>query len=94
MTSSDADFLARPVYDVPRNSSTLKHEFVSQESSHMNPLHSDMSTVEREIQGMPIPYLWSSYRHTQRTYFSPDRLMLGICVAKYRSTEVISLWFT
>ena len=24
MTSSDADFLARPVYDVPRNSSTLK----------------------------------------------------------------------
>ena len=85
MTSSDADFPARLVYDVPRSSSTLKHEFFSQESSHVNPLHSDISTVEREIQGMPIPYLWSCHRHTHRTYFSPDRLVLSICVAKYRS---------
>ena len=51
MTSSDADFL---VYDVPRSSRTLKRKFLSQERSHVNPLHSDMSPVEREIQGMPI----------------------------------------
>ena len=87
MTSSDADFPARPVYDVHRSSSPLKHELFSQESSHVNPSHSDMSTVEREIQGMPIPYLWSSHRDTQRTYFSPDRLVLGSCVAKYRSRQ-------
>ena len=87
MTSSDVDFPARPVYDVHRSSSPLKHELFSQESSHVNPSHSDMSTVEREIQGMPIPYLWSSHRDTQRTYFSPDRLVLGSCVAKYRSRQ-------
>ena len=49
MTSSDF-----PVYDVPRSSRTLKREFLSQERSHVNPLHSDMRLVEREIQGMPI----------------------------------------
>ena len=54
MTSSDADF---PVYDVPRSSCTLKREFLSQERPHVYLLHSDISTVEREIQGMPIPYL-------------------------------------
>ena len=45
-----------PVYDVPRSSRTLKREFLSQERPHVNLLHSDISTVEREIQGMPIPY--------------------------------------
>ena len=54
MTSSDADFPARPVYDVPRSISTLNDEFLSKERSYLNPLYSDMSTVEREIQGMPI----------------------------------------
>ena len=48
MTSSDADFPARPVYEVPRSSRTLKREFLSQGRSHVNPLHSDMSPVERE----------------------------------------------
>ena len=68
-TSSDADFPARPVYDVRRSSSTLKHQFLSQESSHVNPLYSDMRTVQREIQGMPIPFLWSSHRQTQGALF-------------------------
>ena len=45
-----------PVYDVPRSSRTLKREFLSQERPHVNLLHSDISTVEREIQRMPIPY--------------------------------------
>ena len=54
MTSSDADF---PVYYAPRSSRTLKREFLSQERSHVNPLHSDMSLFEGEIQGMPIKYV-------------------------------------
>lgn len=37
MTSSDADFPARPVYDVPRSSSTLNDEFLSKERSYVNP---------------------------------------------------------
>ena len=37
MTSSDADFPARPGYDVPRSNSTLKREFLSQERSYVNP---------------------------------------------------------
>ena len=57
MTSSDASFPARPVYDVPGSSSTLEHELLSQESFHVNPFHSDMTTAQREIQGMPVPYL-------------------------------------
>ena len=51
MTSSDADF---PVYDVPRSSRTLKREFLSQERSHVNPVHSDMRTVQGEIQRTPV----------------------------------------
>ena len=54
MTSSDADFPERPVYEVPRSSSTIKDEFLSQERSHVNPVHSDMSTVQGEIQRTPI----------------------------------------
>ena len=57
MTSSDADFPARPVYEVPRSSSTIKVEFWSQERSHVNPVHSDMRTVQGEIQRTPIRYL-------------------------------------
>ena len=37
MTSSDADFPARPGYDVPRSSSTLNDEFLSKERSYVNP---------------------------------------------------------
>ena len=85
MTSSDADFPERPVFEVPRSSSTIQDEFLPQERSHVNPVHSDMRTVQAEIQGMRLPYLWSSHRHTQRTYFSRDRLVFGTCVAKYRS---------
>ena len=54
MTSSDADFPERPVYEVPRSSSTIKDEFLSQERSHVNPVHSDMRTVQGEIQRTPI----------------------------------------
>ena len=57
MTSSDADFPERPVYEVPRSSSTIKDEFLSQERSHVNPVHSDMRTVQGEIQRTPIRYL-------------------------------------
>ena len=57
MTSSDADFPEKPVYEVPRSSSTIKDEFLSQERSYVNPVHSDMRTVQGEIQGMPLPYL-------------------------------------
>ena len=54
MTSSDADFPERPVYEVPRSSSTIKDEFLSQERSHVNPVHSDMRTVQGEIQRTPV----------------------------------------
>ena len=37
MKSSDADFPARPGYDVPRSSSTLNDEFLSKERSYVNP---------------------------------------------------------
>ena len=57
MTSSDADFPERPVYEVPRRSFTIKDEFLSQERFHVNPVHSDMRTVQGEIQRTPIPYL-------------------------------------
>ena len=57
MTSSDADFPERPVCEVPRSSSTIQDEFLSQERSHVNPVHSDMRTVQGEIQRTPIPYL-------------------------------------
>ena len=57
ITSSDADFPARPVNEVPRSSSTIKDEFLSQERSHVNPVHSDMRTVQGEIQRTPIRYL-------------------------------------
>ena len=57
MTSSDADFPERPVYEVPRSSSTIKDEFLSQERYHVNPVYSDMRTVQGEIQRTPIPYL-------------------------------------
>ena len=54
MTSSDADFPERPVYEVPRSSATIKDEFLFQERSHVNPVHSDMRTVQGEIQRTPI----------------------------------------
>ena len=57
MTSSDADFPERPVSEVPRSSSTIKDEFLSQERYHVNPVYSDMRTVQGEIQRTPIPYL-------------------------------------
>ena len=37
MTSNDADFPDRTVYEVPRSSSTLQHEFLSKERSYVNP---------------------------------------------------------
>ena len=36
MTSNDADFPDRTVYEVPRSSSTLQHEFLSKERSYVN----------------------------------------------------------
>ena len=57
MTSSDADFPEIPVYEVPRSSSAIKDEFLSQERSLVNPVHSDMRTVQGETQRTPIPYL-------------------------------------
>ena len=55
MTSSDADFAASfPKFP---EAVTLQHELLSRERSQVNPLHSDMSTVQDEIQGIPIPYL-------------------------------------
>ena len=54
MTSSDADFPERPVYEVPRSSSTTKDELLSPERSHVNPVHSDMRTVQGEIQRTPV----------------------------------------
>ena len=93
MTSSDADFPASPVYDVPRSSSPLKHELFSQEISHVNPLHSDMSTVKREIHARNAYSVLVKQppSHPKRTYFSLDRLVFDRYLCSKIPFQVISL---
>ena len=58
MTSSDADFPARPGYDVPRSSSSLNNEFLSKERSYVNPCIAQRCEHRSEKDTTsPFPYL-------------------------------------
>ena len=78
MTSSDAEFPDRTVYEVPRGNSTLKHQFLSQERSHVNPLHAPRHEhcSERDTRNA------YSTVTPKELYFRPDRSVLSICVPK------------
>ena len=70
MTSNDADFPDRTVYEVPRSSSTLQHEFLSKERSYVNPCIAQLREHRSEKDTTSaFPYLWSNHRHTQGTLF-------------------------
>ena len=70
MTSNDADFPDRTVYEVARSSSALQHEFLSKERSYVNPCFAQLREHRSEKDTTrAFPYLWSNHRQTQGTLF-------------------------
>ena len=73
-------------YEVPRSSSTIKLEFLFQKRSPVNPLHSDISTVQREVKECRFHTCEAATVTPKELYFSPDRSMLIIGVEKKNLT--------